>query len=389
MFRLNGCGIRPLCLAVITSIILQQTIGMAQSADDQNSSRQPADDQPVAELLQTSQFAEALVRLQDLPESEATPQIRFWRTWALAATGQLQAARSQAKAISNETRTDAAWREHAQQLCRLAALSEQNIQHHAAAIVPAAKQLKHAEALSFRGTYQVDARTRLTADFRMDLQSSDLSISVRRNQTTHIGLRYQNKQLQILSGQDSQIHQYQLKQGLPRFQIVLKKAAVEDDQKYEVMFGLGISNASEPVEPIQIMNSPVINTREGIDELLGYTATRGSFPRGIRTEGDLRVLSWVTPMTDRPEWTENRLAIDDGNRFVTIRLGQINLTRIQYGQRNEIPINNPIWKNQASVKKGALNPVGLLRLIKTLMQTVYELRKPAPRIADRPQDALS
>ncbi len=378
-----------ICLALITTSFINQATGLAQSNGDRNpDGRSSTAEKPIEALLQESQFSDALDRLNALPDNEVTPQIRFWHTWALASTGQLPAARRQADTIGNTAKA-AAWRKQAQQVCRLATACDQLIPTHAQAIVSAANQLSGAEVLSFRGAFQVDERTQLTGDFRLNLHTPDLNITMRRNQTAHLAIRFQNQTFQIVPGADASIHQYVPKQTIPRLQIALTKSADDTDMKYNVMFGLGISSSNETFEPMQILKSPVIHTLEGIDEMLQYSLKRGSFPRKVQTDDAQRVLSWVTPLIDRPQWTETRVVLDGNDRFSAISLGQIAITQIQYGQRNAIREDNRVWQNRTVVEKGSLDPISMFQLIKTIMKTLTKLRKPAPRIADRPQAVSS
>ena len=111
-------------------------------------------------------------------------------------------------------------------------------------LVAAGRQLKHAEVLSFQGTYHVDERTEVTGNFRLDQQTPDLNITVHRNQIAQLGLRFQNQTLHILPGPGSKILQYQLKQAIPTFSIVWEKEPENRQQKYNVMFGLGLAPGS-------------------------------------------------------------------------------------------------------------------------------------------------
>ena len=378
-----------MCLALAATTLMHPTTGRAQPNED-NSPDSPAAtaEKSIRILLKNAKFSQALEQLNTLPDSEVTPQIRFWRTWALASTGQLPAARRQADTIGNTAKA-AAWRKQAQQVCRLATDCDRVIPTHAQAIVSAANQLSGSEVLSFRGAFQVDERTQLTGDFRLNLHTPDLNITMRRNQTAHLAIRFQNQTFQFVPGADASIHQYVPKQTIPRLQIALTKSDDDTGTKYNVMFGLGISSSNETFEPIQILKSPVIHTLEGTDEMLRYSLKRGSFPRKVQTDDTQRVLSWVTPLIDRPQWTETRVVLDGNDRFSAISLGQIAITKIQYGQLSEIREDNSVWQNRTVVEKGSLDPISMFQLIKTIMETLGELRKPASRIADRPQAVSS
>jgi hypothetical protein len=327
--------------------------------------------------MQSRDYPLALEHYSHLPESiQNQPQVLFWRSWALMATGADDPAREMLTTLITE-HGDSVWAEPARTY--LAGLQDFDT-----LLSTQAEQLQKVTNVLKEDLSLLQAKilfTRENSDCFMihicsNAKGNLFEAVVEKNGILAVAYRTTVRDATFYLPSQGEIQRWPKAGPIPMPDITLDR---EVNGQFVMQAGLGFEANFKQVgtKGLHILESPYLSTLDGIQSLLDHVVRRhGLVPGAPRTtaEGNTEY-RWLRPQIDDPGLLPLTITLTPTHQVTALTAGSIQVTSLKYGAPGSFELQTYTWPDlpQHDLEKADF------AMILNMMGAVMELfKKPDP-----------
>jgi hypothetical protein len=322
--------------------------------------------------LFTGQLSDSLPLLKKMaPGGVLEPRLAFWQAWATAAAGNSADAAALMNQLAQTAGNDP-WGKQAADLAPALGNVDNSVNHNVEAALLASRGLTNGlDQIEAQATYIRPDGVKLDAYFA-HVGGKLFELEIQRDGKTFFVYRDTDKDCTIfLDGQPAIYHS-----DKPGVVLVPMLAIRRLGNNFLFAGGMKFTYQLDDFETAltNILGSPNLSTRDGLQDLLNSTVRRGIVPLPPTTAGGNTVYAWVKPSLDTPDVTRVEFTVASNDQITAISSGQFNLTNLKYGPAGSFALTKPAMPTGKTIESGPLDA----NLVAHLVSTVVNQFSPPP-----------
>jgi len=134
----------------------------------------------------------------------------------------------------------------------------------------------------------------------------------------------------------------------------------------KVTMGSSVDGAAAANRPL--LDSPLLNTKEGLLKLFKRWTTHGAFPSNVSSVENGTKFRWLFPTPDEPKFAHAEYTVTPSGKIHDIQYRKFKCASIRYSSEESFELSPPAWPELKTVTKQELDPSLMLKLMGMLME---------------------
>lgn len=294
----------------------------------------------VENLLDEGELTAALPRIEGLLAQKREARYLVWQAWSLFAAGRIDDATQSLAAVQQKFPADP-WAKPARELHAALLTHPENLAAHVEALDRILVGIRENGLAAMQGEMHVaaDDGQRLRVSLGIDVDRREAAGSIWRNDELLISLQSNSAGSRLYYVGEQTVHAYP-----DLWQALMPSFRLDRTPEGKIGFSWHMGSAADTASiKDQVLRSPILRDRRGVEELVASFKRWGMAPAEPFSRDGQTVYRWLSPQAASPELVAYDLILDQEHRIVRLDLGGWMIDRVRYGTSQQVSIAPPKW----------------------------------------------